>query len=78
MLVNARLPYFSIDGLFPLQFMRPGDLDRYSLGIDSFLDRWRVTLSNRDRTRLNQTSIITIILSKRWQHADVVGKRFFS
>ncbi len=56
MLVSARPSYISIDRL-PLQ---PGDIDHYYLGIASLLDRPRVTLTNRNRTILNETSIITI------------------
>jgi hypothetical protein len=60
MLVNARLLHISVDGL------------HYSLGgpviltfnpffVASPFDRPRDTLSNRDRTRPNETSIITIV-----------------
>ncbi len=43
-----------------IQCMWPGDLDRKSFGVASLLDRLRITLSHRDRTRLYETFIITI------------------
>jgi hypothetical protein len=59
MLVNARLSYILIDGsLYSLRGQVILTINL--LGVASPLDRLRVTLSNRDRTRLNKTSIITI------------------
>ncbi len=64
MLVNARLSYISVDGL------------HYSLGgqviftvslLRRFLfDRPRDTLSDKDRTRPNETSIITIFSTQKY------------
>jgi hypothetical protein len=56
MLVNARLAYISIDGFLY------SSCGQVSFSIASLFDRPRVTLSNRDRTRPNETFIITIIV----------------
>ncbi len=50
--------YFSF--WFTLQFMWPGDIDHYSLALLHLFDKPRDTLSNKDRARPNETSIITI------------------
>ncbi len=59
MLVNARLVYISVDGLH----YRSGGQVILTINLLASLhlfDRPRDTLSNRDRTRPNETSIITI------------------
>ncbi len=60
MLVNVRLLYFSVD----ISHYNSGGqviLTVKPFGVASLLDRFRITLSNRDRTRLFQTINITII-----------------
>jgi hypothetical protein len=59
MLVNARLLYILVDGL---HYSSAGQviLTVNPFSIASPFDRLRDTLSNRDRTRPNETSIITI------------------
>ncbi len=56
MLVNARLLYISVDGLH----YRSGGQGILTINPLALLDRLRITLSNRDRTRLYQTFNITI------------------
>jgi hypothetical protein len=63
MLVNARRTYISIDGSF---YSSCGQvfLTVYCLALLHFLTL-RITLSNRDRTRPNETFIITIITTSK-------------
>jgi hypothetical protein len=61
MLVNARLSYISVDDLH----YNPGGLVILTvnpLALVHLFDRPRVTLSNRDKTRLYETINITIPL----------------
>jgi hypothetical protein len=62
MLVNARLLYISVD---ESHYNSGGQviLTVNPFGVDSLLDRLRITLSNRDRTRPYETINITIFVS---------------
>ncbi len=62
MLVNARMPFISVD-VFHYSSGGQVILTVNPLSIASPFDRPRDTLSNRDRTRLNETSNITIKLT---------------